>query len=128
MRYVLSVGWAALLLGPAWGGERPEDLLGRAFPDDETRRAPIKIHWRAQGVLVAAATAEVLADGRVRLTGLAFAQFPPGEDGRAVPTTARSPRATLTLDGPVRQVADLAGRKLASIELDSGTRLEVGAR
>ena len=128
-RYLLSVGLAALFVGSACGEDRPDALLNRAFPDDEASlRAPIKVHWRAQGIVITAATAEILPDGRVRVTGFAFAQFPAGDDGKATPATARSPIAVLTLDAPVRRITDLAGRKLVSAELDAGVGLQVGAR
>jgi hypothetical protein len=128
IRYAVSVVVAALVVGGARAGEPVDDLLRRAFPDAPPLHAPIKIHWQAQGILVTAHTVEVLADGRVRLTDCTFARFPAGGDSPAAPTTARSPRADLTLDTPARRLTDLSGRKLSSAELDGGIRLEFQVR
>jgi hypothetical protein len=127
-RYMVSVLAAAVLAGGARGGEPVDDLLRRAFPDAAPVQAPIKASWRAQGLLVTAANFEILPDGRVRLTDCAVARFPAAGDGAARPTTARSPRADLTFDAPVRRLTDLSGRKVVSADLGAGVRLEFEAR
>lgn len=119
-------------LGPTQAGESVGDRLRRAFPEnDAPLRAPIKVAWRDQGVIVTAKYWTFLPDtGQVRLTECYVVRSPAGPtpDVRAVAVRAR--RVVLTYDAPVRRMEDLSGRKLVwvSADLDDGVRLDLTSR
>jgi RNA polymerase sigma factor (sigma-70 family) len=95
-----------------------ERELRSAFGDrwDEVRAAAIKV--RFPGLALAADRFRVEADGRVWLAPCWLVLSPGGEGWVGGPgvTAIRAAEVRLTLDGPVRSVADLAGRKLLSVE------------
>jgi hypothetical protein len=112
--------------------ERTTELkLQQAFPNDRgVSNLGIKLTIRAQGLVIAADSAIVEPDGRIKLSDCAIAQFPRQDAGGMTirPTTIRSEYAYLKYDGPVRSMGDLASRKILAVELPGGATMSLGSQ
>jgi hypothetical protein len=126
---LLAIG---LVLGAARAGESVDDQLRRAFAgEDAPLRAPIKVVWKEQGVVVTASSWTFVPDsGQVRLTGCHVLRSPADPSAGVRPVAVQARNVVLTYDAPVRRSEELVGRKLiwVSAELDAGVRLELTRR
>ena len=118
-RLGLSLGLAIILCaGTARAdGDSSVEVLKRVFPDRDFTRAPIKMV--NPGVWYAAAdTLQILTDGRLQVTNAAVVLVE-----RALPNEAPSysraqgGRMVLKFQRPVKQLADVRGNALVSVEL-----------
>lgn len=106
---------AATAGDPAETRRKLQLALGDAAGGDP----PFLCELASQGLILAADELTVEADGRARLTHFRAAVFRPGVKPEAV-FTAQAGTARLTLDGRITGPAELAGRKVVSVELDEG--------
>jgi hypothetical protein len=114
---------AASLAGPETSGTI-EARLQQAFPGSEVRSFAIRVHLRSKGLLIAADSLSITADGRAKLGPCALARFAGGKGGRpSLQTAVRSRYALVEMDRPVSSFSDLASGKIVSVKLAGGVRL-----
>jgi hypothetical protein len=114
---------AASLAGPETSGTI-EARLQQAFPGTEVRNFAVRLHLRSKGLLIAAESVSVTADGRVKLGPCALARFAGGKGGLpSLQTALRSRYALVEMDRPVSSFSDLARGKIVSVQLAGGVRL-----
>lgn len=101
--------------------------IRKCFGDDcPELRMSIKVHLPTRGILLAADLIEPLPNGQVKLTPCSIARFGKEKkhDLSPVVTTVRSGYALLKLDGPFTGAAELGNRRILSVEMANGVRLE----
>jgi hypothetical protein len=118
-RVGLSLGLALVLCGGTAraDGDASVEVLKRFFPDRDFTSAPIKMVnpgvWYAAGH-----TFQILTDGRVQITNAAVVLVEQGRPHEAPSySRAQGGRLVLKFQKPVKQLADVRGNPLVSVEV-----------
>ena len=118
-RLALPLGLAIVVCGgPAWAdGDSTDEVLKRFFPDRDFSKSPIKM-VKPGAYYAAADTFTILADGRLQTTNGAVVLVERSQpDAAASYSRAQGGRMVLKFQKPVRQLADVRGNVLVSVEV-----------
>jgi hypothetical protein len=110
-----------------WGATQIDEGLDAAAVEQHFKNAAIKIRLGDQQLRIAASDAVVNPDGRLKFRDCLIVYCGKEADPPATGRSAaiRSKTAVLTLDVPVREFDDILARRVISVELANGTKLNL---